>query len=100
MILELSQQGFAVLEKDDLKRLKLVVPAGWDTDAIRSGLPFAAKVEAAHVWIAEADLRALSGAGPAGSGDHPIDAMIQTARKYGFFDDASDSVRVHIEYAA
>ena len=98
MILQLSEGRFEILEKSDLQRLKLRAPSGWNTADIQRGLPFNATVEPDYIWVMEADLRELSGAGPDASEQDPIAKMINVARKYGFFDEDSGSVRVHIEF--
>jgi hypothetical protein len=98
MILQLTPERFEVLEKDDLRRLKLCAPSGWGTADIQSGLPFKAAVAADYIWVRESDLRELCGAVPQASAPDPIAEMINTARKYGFYDEDSGSVRVHIEF--
>lgn len=98
MILQLSPGRFEVLEREDLGRLKLCAPHGWDGTAIEDGLPFKAAVVLDYIWVREADLRELAGADRDPSGPDPIAGMINAARKYGFFDEDSGSVRVHIEF--
>ncbi len=61
MILQLSPGRFEVLERDDLGRLKLCAPSGWDGAAIQDGLPFKAAIAPDYIWVREADLRELAG---------------------------------------
>ncbi len=104
MIIRLSRGQHQLLEREDYGRLKLRVPAGWSADEIARGLPFTATCTAEHVWIPEADLRALllpprgASAEPGSTAPDPISAMIDKAKKYGFYDDAIRAIRVHIEY--
>jgi len=98
MILQLSEGRFEVLERDDLRRLKLRAPFGWDAAEIQSGLPFEVMIAPDYIWVREADLRELAGDGRGASGQDPIAGMINTARKYGFYDEVRGSVRVHIEF--
>lgn len=98
MILQLSEGRFEVLERDDLRRLKLRAPAGWDASAIQADLPFEAVVVPDYIWVREADLRELADAPRSASGQDPFADMINTARKYGFYDEVRGSVRVHIEF--
>jgi hypothetical protein len=96
MIIHLSPGQHEILEREDLGRLKLRVPSGWSADDIARGLPFAAACTAEHVWLREADLRALAAVGAAAP--DPISVMIEKAKKYGFYDEATGAVRIHVEY--
>ena len=96
MIIQLSAGQHELLEREDYGRLKLRVPSGWSSDDIARGLPFAATCTAEHVWIQEADLRALIQPGEVTP--DPISEMVGKAKKYGFYDDASGAIRVHVEY--
>ena len=96
MIIKLSPGRHDLLEPHDYARLKLQVPAGWSVADIERGLPFGATCSAEHVWIKEADLRAIAAAG--GSESEPLSGMIDKAKKYGFYDEANGTIRVHVEY--
>ena len=96
MIIQLSPGKHELLERHDFGRLKLRVPAGWSAEDIARCLPFAAACTTEHIWLREADLRSLAQSGTATP--DPISAMIDKARRYGFYDDASGTIRVHVEY--
>ena len=96
MIIQLSPGAYELLERDDFGRLKLRAPSGWSADDIARGLPFTATCTAEHIWLKEADLRALAQVGAAAT--DPISVMIEKAKKYGFYDDANGAIRVHVEY--
>jgi hypothetical protein len=98
VILQLAPGRFEVVEPGDLQRLKLRAPSGWDAAAIRRGLPFEAAVTPDYIWVTEAVLRTLAKSEPGASGHDAIAKMINTARKYGFYDEDSGSIRVHVEY--
>ena len=80
MIIQLSPGQHELLEREDFGRLKLRAPAGTSE----------------HVWLREANLRALAQLAPATP--DPISGMVEKARKYGFYDEASGAIRVHVEY--
>lgn len=96
MIIQLSPGQHELLEREDLGRLKLRAPAGWSADDIARGLPFSVTCTSEHVWLREADLRALTQLAPATP--DPISGMVEKARKYAFYDEASGAIRVHVEY--
>jgi hypothetical protein len=96
MIIQLSPGQHELLEREDFGRLKLLVPSGWSADDIARGLPFSVTCTSEHVWLREADLRALTGLGA--TAPDPMSGMIEKARKYGFYDEASGAIRVHVEY--
>ncbi len=96
MIIQLSSGQHELLERDDYQRLKLRVPSGWTATDIERGLPFSATCTPEHIWMKESDLRALAMADTITP--DPITAMLDKARKYGFYDEANGTVRVHIEY--
>ena len=96
MIIQLSAGQHELLEREDYGRLKLRVPSGWTTADIERGMPFKSTCMPEHVWIRESDLRAIA-AVDADTPD-PIAGMVDKAKKYGFYDEANGSIRVHIEY--
>jgi hypothetical protein len=96
MIIQLSAGNHDILERSDYGRLKLRVPSGWTVAEIERNLPFDATCTPEHIWIRESDLRAIAEV-DATSPD-PIADMVGKARKYGFYDDATGTIRVHIEY--
>ncbi|MET0866478.1 MAG: hypothetical protein ABWY35_00155 [Pseudorhodoplanes sp.] len=98
MILQITPERFEVLDKDDLRRLKLRAPSGSTASDIQRSLPFEAAIVEDYIWVRQSDLRELCSAVPQASGPNPFDEMINTARKYGFYDEDSGSVRVHIEF--
>lgn len=96
MIIQLSPGQHDVLERTDYARLKLRVPSGWTVAEIERGLPFIATCTPEHVWIKESDLRAIAMVDTITP--DPIADMVGKARKYGFYDEANGTIRVHIEY--
>lgn len=96
MIIQLSAGRHELLEREDYGRLKLRVPSGWSADDIARGLPIEAACTAEHIWMREVDLRAM--AQPGTTAPDPISEMVDKAKKYGFYDDASGAIRVHVEY--
>lgn len=99
MIIKLSTGKCELVEKDDLRRLKLLVPQGWDTGDIQRGLPFdAAAVQRDHIWIHEVDLRELSSIPPDRNEQDAISVIVNKAKSFGFYDSNSRAIRVHIEH--
>ncbi len=96
MIIQLASGNHDVLERSDLGRLTLRVPSGWTIADIERGLPFDAACTAEHVWIREADLRAIAKIDT--TPPDPISEMVGKARKYGFYNETDGTIRVHIEY--
>ncbi|HWV53391.1 hypothetical protein [Pseudorhodoplanes sp.] len=96
MIISLSAGKHELLERNDYGRLSLRAPSGWSSAEIEGGLPFKVECTTDHIWIKESDLRVLAQI-PATASD-PISGMLEKARKYGFYNDATGTVRVHIEY--
>ena len=96
MIIQLSSGHHELLERDDYQRLKLRVPSGGTAPDIERGLPFSATCTPEHIWMKESDLRALAMVDTITP--DPITIMLDKARKYGFYDEANGTVRVHIEY--
>lgn len=95
MIIRLSPGRYELLDTKDFGRLKIRVPAGWSAQDIAHALPFAAKCTADFIWMREVDLRELVQSRT--SADDPVSGMVEKARTYGFYDDASGAIRVHIE---
>jgi hypothetical protein len=97
MIIQLSSGQHELLEREDTGRLKLRVPSGWSAEDIARGLPFeATRCTTEHVWLRQHDLRALARFETAAP--DPISLMVEKAKTYGFYDEASDAIRIHVEY--
>lgn len=96
MIIRLSPGQCEFLERDDLKRLKLCAPHGWDEDDIQRDLPFKVTFVPSHIWMQEADLRELYPSEP--QAQAALTAMIDKAKAFGFYDENAKTVRLHIEY--
>lgn len=92
--------GAAVGHPDDLEALKVIA------NHPVSALPIVGKllgeastrIDAQHAWIRIGWLRENGGIGASADWFARFDQMIAYARKQGWVDDPTDSVRAHIEW--
>ncbi len=96
MIIQLSTGQHELLERDDYGRLALRVPSGWTIADIERGLPFRATCTPEHIWMKVSDLRAIAMVDTTTT--DKFAEMVEKARKYGFYNEADGTIRVHIEY--
>lgn len=99
MFIHVTRDYAVVLkEPQDFKHFKLVVDtARADQARLSSALTGIATLSSeGHAWVSEDWLRRRDSAPAWQEG---IDAMVAVARKYGWTDDKTKSVRAHVEWA-
>ena len=89
-------------EPRDLKRFKLVVEAERNAlPRLRAALAEAAvSVDEETAWIHEAWLRRQIGLDTDASWQDGVSAMIATARRFGWIDEATATIKAHVDWAA
>lgn len=87
----------ALEEPQDFKHFKLVIDAArGDATRIETALAGVATLNAeGHAWVSEAWLRRRD---PAASWQEGLTAMIAVAKKYGWINEQTHTIRAHVEW--
>jgi hypothetical protein len=87
----------ALEEPQDFKHFKLVIDAArQDAKRLETALAGVATLHAdGHAWVSEAWLRHQD---PASAWQEGLSAMITVAKKYGWIDEQTKTIRAHVEW--
>ena len=103
MIIAITAAGTLELkEPDDFKGFKIVAEKPGVTDAeLVEALKGVGTLDAEHkhAWITQAGMKNWGGHPAPAEWVAAFDAMLEKVKKYGFVDEATGSVRAHIERA-
>jgi hypothetical protein len=103
MIIAITAAGTLELnEPDDFKGFKIVAEKPGATDAeIAEALKGVGTLDAEHkhAWITQDGMKNWGGHPAPAEWVASFDAMVEKVKKYGFVDEATGSVRAHIERA-
>ena len=94
MIIHHSATGLRLDEAQDFKRFKVVLAGSTQAAAEAAGLRFA---DADNALVPVALVPALPGAPADAAWAEGYEAMVKAAAKYGWIDEASQSIRAHVE---